>query len=285
MRIEVPVTFLHAGQLSSQFASKDPRTDDFAEPEVEIDLRRCRFVRPAAALWCLIYPALVRAKGIDATLLVPEDTGVCVYLKSLGLFRLLKERDVKVDDRGIYAQEDRQIVLPLTPFSSETDVEGLINQAHDNLKQSGLGAPNMYPIVSEVFGELAMNAAQHSESPVGAFGFIQFYDFQEGSRFICAVADGGIGIRRSLERNPALRGQINYDWDAVEKAIQERVSGTGEPYRGIGLYGVAEEMRLPDHQMILHSGQGFLQIFGKRQDPANRTTLFPGTLVYVAVPT
>lgn len=285
MRIEVPPTFRHPGELSPQFASRDPRALTFAEREVEIDLRSCRFVRPAAAVWCLIYPLLARIRNIPCRLLVPDDMGVCVYLKSLGLFELLKQDGIEVDDRGVYTQDSRQIILPLTHFTTESDVESLINKAYENLGRSGLGAANIHPIVSEVFGELAMNAAQHAQSPIGAYGFIQFYDFQEGSRFICAVGDGGVGIRRSLEQNLQLIGRINYDWDAVALAIQERVSSSGDPHRGIGLYGVAEEMRGPGRQMIVHSGQGWLEINEQTQSTPGRTTLFPGTLVYVAVST
>ena len=61
-----------------------------------------------------------------------------------------------------------------------------------------------------------MNAVQHSESPIGALGLIQFYEFQQGRRFVCVVADGGIGIRRSLERNPELKNRVPYDWVAIE---------------------------------------------------------------------
>ncbi len=285
MRVEVPSTFRHSGELSHQYASRDPRSG-FAEREVEIDLRNCRFIRPAAALWCLVYSLLVRRRGIPCTLLVPEDMSVCVYLKSLGLFKLLQDNGVEVDDRGVYGQDQRQLILPLTRFSTEREVEDLVNDAYEKLKISGLGAPNMYPIVSEVFGELAMNAVQHSESPIDAYGAIQFYDFQDGgSRFSCAVADGGIGIRRSLERNPQLKPRVRYDWDAVLVAIEERVSGTGDPHRGIGLFGVAEEMRRPGRQTIIHSGQGWLDISEGQQNPPGRTTLFPGTLVFVSVPT
>ena len=31
------------------------------EPALQIDLRNCRFVRPPAVLWCLVYPLLAVA--------------------------------------------------------------------------------------------------------------------------------------------------------------------------------------------------------------------------------
>lgn len=281
MRIEVPREFWHAGDLSAR--TEDPRAPAFKEQQLDIDLRGCDFVRPAAILWCAIYQLLALARGSACRLLVPQNMGVAVHLKSVGLFRILQENGVEVDDRGIRERRDRQLILPLTRFSREGEVEDLANQALDALSEAGLGAANLYPLVSEVFAELALNAVQHSESGVGALGLIQFYKTQSARRFVCVVADGGIGIRRSLERNPELRDQVPYDWTAIELALRERVSGTGVDTRGIGLYGVAEDMRKAGRQLILHSGIGMVQSNEELESRVNRTTLFPGTLAYASI--
>lgn len=147
---------------------------------------------------------------MQCRLLVPTNLGVCVYLKSTGMFSTLQQANVEVDDRGIPSRPNPQSILPLKAFRSEAEVDHLANEALETLMNSGLGAPNLRPIVSEVFAELALNAVQHAESPIGAFGLVQFYDFQQGRRFVCAVADGGIGIRKSLERNPLLRDRVPY---------------------------------------------------------------------------
>lgn len=284
MRIPIRREFLHAGVLSSRFASVDPRTPNFTESRVDIDMRQCEFVRPAAVLWCAIYPLLVSERGIATRLLVPENMGVSTYLKSVGLFDLLRDAGVEVDDRGVRRREDHQLILPLTRFSSEAQVEDLANAALDALSSRGVGSANLYPVVSEVFAELALNAVQHSESKVGACGLIQFYEFQQGRRFVCTVADGGIGIRRSLERNPELTDQVPYDWVAIELALRERVSGTGESTRGIGLYGVAEDMRKAGRQLVIHSGIGAVETTEELEHGARRTTLFPGTLAFASIP-
>lgn len=177
------------------------------------------------------------------------------------------------------------MVLSLTRFDSESEAESLTNKANDALRASRLGPANLYSVVSETFGELAMNAVQHSESPIGAYGLIQFYGFANSRRFVCVVADGGIGIRRSLERNPELRHRVPYDWVAVELATRERISGTLDPMRGIGLYGVAEDMRKPGRNLIIHSGIGSLEISERIESRAVRTRLFPGTLAYASIPT
>lgn len=285
MRITVPRTFHHAGLLSPRFASDDPRSAGFRADGVDVDLRQCDFIGPAAVLWCAVYPLLASAKGIACRVLVPENMGVCVYLKSVGLFGVLRDAGIEVDDRGVRPRRDAQIVLPLARFREEAEVEDLANQTLEALARSGLGSGNIHALVSEVFAELALNAVQHSESQIGGFGFIQFYESEHGRRFICAVSDGGIGIRGSLERNPALRDRVPYDWVAIELALRERISGTGSATRGIGLYGVAEDMRRPGRELILHSGIGMLETSEDIESSSRRTTLFPGTLAYASIAT
>ena len=128
------------------------------------------------------------------------------------------------------------VIIPLTRFDSETEAENLANRAMEALKDTGVGAANIYPLVSEVFGELAVNAVQHADSPIGAYGLIQFYALRGGEYFVCCVADGGIGVRNSLKRNPELRDQVAYDWDALEMAIGERVPAAQETAIGVSDY-------------------------------------------------
>lgn len=287
MEIRVPIHFVHAGELDPVPASLDPRKAPLPDGTLDIDMRECAFIQPPAVLWCVVYQLLAISRGASCRLLVPENLGVCIYLKSVELFRILQEQGAEVDDRGIGYRSSPQNILPLIKFTKEADVDRLANQALDRLRDSGVGAANLYPVVSEVFAELALNAVQHSESPIGAFGLIQFYESGAGRRFVCTVADGGMGIRGSLERNPDLRSKVPYDWNAIELALEEGVSGTGSKSRGIGLFGVAEDMRKPDRQLIIHSGIGMLQTASSTPKPtATRTSvLFPGTLASASIPT
>ena len=284
MRIRAFPDFRHSASLRGGFGTKDPRASSFDEHTLQVDLRECEFVRPPAVLWCVIYPLLAGRRGTDCELWVPENTGVCIYLKSLGLFEILQESGVKVDDLGIPGRKDPQVVLPLTRFDTEYEAQRVADTAAESLAASGFSSANLYPIVTETFGELAQNAVQHSDSPVGAYGLIQFYESQQGRRFVCSVADGGIGIRRSLEKNPELRDRVPYDWTAIELALRERVSGTAVATRGIGLFGVSEDMRQAGRQLIVHSGIGSLHIREDLQTDVRRTKLFSGTLTYASIP-
>ncbi|MFZ0248291.1 hypothetical protein [Candidatus Binatus sp.] len=288
LTIIAPEQFNNAADLDSRAASKDPRKTSFEPKQLDIDLRGCEFIRPAAVLWCLIYGLLSVTRSEESRLLLPDNLGVALYLKSVGLLGVLGDSGFILDDQGISGTPDpgERLVLPIKSLGSESDVDTVANQVLERLQDSNIGAANLYPVVSEVFAELALNAVQHSDSSIAAFGLIQFYQSETGRRFICAVADGGIGIRASLERNPALRRRAPYEWTAIDLALEEGVSGTGSPSRGIGLFGVADEMTKPGRQLIIHSGNGLLLAGGN--SPNTRATRcavpFPGTLTLASIP-
>lgn len=287
LEIIAPERFNNAADLRPS-ASKDPRRASFAPQKLDIDLRECEFIRPAAVLWCLVYGLLSVSRSEECRLLLPDNLGVALYLKSVGLLSILEDVGVAIDDQGISGtpHPGEQLVLPIRSLGGESEVDTVANEVLDRLQDSNIGSANLYPVVSEVFGELALNAVQHSDSSIAAFGLIQFYQSESGRRFICAVADGGIGIRASLERNPVLRRRVPYEWTAIDLALEEGVSGTGSPSRGIGLFGVADEMTRPGRQLIIHSGNGLLISGGNfTQTRATRCAVpFPGTLTLASIP-
>lgn len=281
------ITFRHAGELPSRFDNFDPRAPAFDADPVIIDLREIEFVRPQAALWCLVYLSLAVRRGASCQLLVPQNMNACIHLKALGLFDALKSTGAEVDDRGVPAHEGDKTILSITSFRTESDVSDITNRSYERLREMDLLGPGLAPTISESFSELAMNAAQHSESEIGAFACVQLYEFERGPQFTCAVADGGIGVLRSLQRNPNLPRRVHYDWDALELAVRERVSGKRDPNRGIGLYGVCEDLRQPGRSLLLHSGLGSIEITAEQDIfrlETRRTRLFPGTFAFLSIP-
>ena len=286
MRAPFQGNFQHAGGNPAWLDAKDPRRPDFSEREVALDLRLCDFVQVPAALWCAILLLLAKNNGGECELLAPENAEARTYLKSMGLYQALQENGVRVDGGGVAESRSRGVVLPLTRFDDEYQVGDIADKALDTLQRSGLGAPNIYSVVSETFGELAMNAVQHSQSPIGAYGVIQFHKSESGEeKFVCGVADAGIGIKHSLEQNPVHKEVVPYDWLAIKHALRERVSGTGDSYRGFGLFSVAEDtLNNPGQRLMIHSGIGSLEIAEDLESAPWRTSLFPGTLAYVSIP-
>lgn len=285
LEIRAPRIFAHAGGLPPRFASGDPRKRGFAEDALRIDLRDCDFIYPPAVLWCAVYAALVRRLGVACELLVPVNLGVASYLKAVGLFSTLAQIGVEIDERGIGVADESQIALPLKRFASVSSAQELEEEIIETLQSRSEIAGNLTVLLSDAFSELANNAAEHAESPIDAFALAQFYKApQQRRRFWCVVADGGLGIRETLARNPDIQLPVHYDWLAIEYAMRERISGTGSPLRGMGLFGVADQMRNPGCALIIHSGIGAVFINDKSESRAIRSrALFPGTLAAAAV--
>ena len=258
---------------------------DFDEPEVIVNLTDCTIIRPPAILWCAVFLLLAENRGSHCSVKFPKDPAVSGYLQSSGLDQILQDKEINLQTFGPNGCHSADIVLPLTRFDSTTEAEDLTNQIHYKLSESGKGSVNVYEVVYETFSELANNAAEHSSSQIGSYGFVQFNVTGRGSRFVCAVADGGVGIKTSLLRNPFHEKYGHYEWEAMERATEELVSGTSDSYRGIGLYETVSKMRIPGRELIIHSGTGIMNKGEKLTTRINGTQLFPGTMVYISVPT
>ena len=113
---------------------------------------------------------------------------------------------------------------------------------------------------------------------------IHFDNDTTGQSIVCAVADAGVGIRTSLERIPEYARRFPYDWVAIEYATHERISGTGDSQRGIGSYGVTEDMLVEGRQLLIHSGVGMMNMTQILQRRTARAKLFPGVLIVASIP-
>ena len=286
--LEISVTgpFNDTGDLSGyQVCNIDPRRPEFDWESVRIDLSRCGFIRPAAVLWCMVYSLLVTEKSTPCELVVPNRPTIATYLNDLGMFAVLRDAGVQVNHFETPNTERWQLVIPLTRLRSITEVEDLENSIIEILERRSLSSVNLHADVAVAFAELGNNAVEHAQSPIEAYGLVQFYRWNQRSRFVCAVADGGIGIWASLQKNPEHERHALTDWNAIEYAIQENTSGTGDRTRGMGLHHIANDILPPDRDLNINSGTGILFTNGKTLQPSRRpSNLFPGTSAFINVP-
>ena len=279
LEIRAPRIFRHPGQLAAREASPDPRERGFPWDEVCINLRTCESVHPPAILWCAVYAALVHEAKRRCELVLPEDAGVAAYLNAAGLFRTMAELGVAFDNRSLGDTGGSQVIMPLRRFTTVSAAEDMENEILDRLSAESSIAGNLAAFLSSVFAELANNAPEHAESPIGAFGMLQLDELRRKRRLSCVVADGGIGIMEALSRNPAVCLPAPFDWVAIEHSLREHVSGTESLHRGLGLFKVSEDMRSPGCELIIHSGFGMVVINQQSESLARRCRVrFPGTL-------
>ena len=258
--------FKDARSIPARFNRYDPRSDRFDRREVIVNLRDCTRVHPPAVMWCAVYLLLARTRGSDCVLIPPDDLDAAAHLQNTGLLGILQEAGVAVKRPTSDFVSSSEIVLPLTRFDSSS-AEDLTDRLHVSLSS------------------LANNAAEHSGSEIGAFGLVEFVSSGEDRHFTISVADGGVGIPESLERNPRHRENYGFEWVAIRRATGELVSGTLNTNRGIGLFSTYDESQRPGRELIIHSGRGIIDLSGNSQARMVQSCLFPGTLVSVSMPT
>ena len=179
------------------------------------------------------------------------------------------------------------VLLAVTEFSSENEANHIWERVADNLIGRGEGPSNVWPEVDGIFEELALNAAQHSLSSRGCCATLECYTSAREIVYVIGVADAGIGIPVSLQRNPKY-AHISTDEQAILRATEMDVTGTLEP-RGAGLCHVMETVRAYLGELVIISGSGFLVVEGGQEPTlANLKELnlpsFDGTFVLATLP-
>jgi anti-sigma regulatory factor (Ser/Thr protein kinase) len=123
--------------------------------------------------------------------------------------------------------------------------------------------------------ELLDNVVHHADARNG--GFATARGWRKPARFEVAIVDLGIGIRRSLTKNPAY-ASADDDMAAVRKAVELGVTST--PHRNSG-YGLAVTRDLLDKNhglLVIKSGWAELWL-GSEEEEVRADAPFPGTLV------
>lgn len=100
-----------------------------------------------------------------------------------------------------------------------------------------------------------------------------------------AVADSGIGIRKSLAKNTELAG-IESDCAAIKLAMIEGTTSVGDKYRGLGLAYVVDQVQLQrQRSMVIRSSNGIITRSGDGVIREEHTpSAYPGTVISITIP-
>jgi anti-sigma regulatory factor (Ser/Thr protein kinase)/anti-anti-sigma regulatory factor len=258
---------------------------------VAVDLRAVDFVEPAGlcALAALLEYLGPRSEGVVGLAL--SGTDVAAYLERMDFFRLFGGRvETNVDLGGL---EERRRGNPgtlqeLVNFHSEEEIPALIGRIAEILTNKGYGQSERAAICATL-SEICANAVEHGHSPFGAYAAVQAYNHvvsgpnRQGEEVLIAIADGGVGIRETLSRNPEYAEHTETDNDALRHAVRMGVSGTGEVGRGGGLALVAQISARRGGSLSLRSGSGRVTFYNERTNSRN-VPPFPGAFVRVSLP-
>ena len=130
--------------------------------------------------------------------------------------------------------------------------------------------------------ELAANVVQHSEQPITGFGCAQAN--HKSRRVEIAFADAGVGFLTSLQRRPELEGRVSDDAEALQFALEPRISGgRAGKNMGFGLSLLRDLSDRLDGELWLASGSALLHrrtaVPGQRVNTIERIAPWSGAWV------
>jgi hypothetical protein len=277
---------LTMGSLDPAFSA----TTQIGGEPVVLDLRSVEFVEPAGlcGLAALLEYLIPRCEDVGIAL---SGRDVPAYLERMNFFRLFGDR-VRTNADVASLEERRRhnpgTLQELINFHTEQEIPGIIERISEILENQGYRLRERVAICS-VLSEVCANAAEHGASSFGAYAAVQAYHHivsgprRRGEEVLVAIADGGVGVRETLSRNPALAEYTTTDNDALRHALEMGVSGTGEIGRGGGLALVAGIAARSGGSLSLRSGTGRVTVYENRKNSRN-VPEFPGTFVRVSLP-
>jgi len=277
---------LTLGSLDPAFAAAE-RVDG---EMVVLDLSSVEFVEPAGLCGlAALLEFLVPRSNLVGVRLAGHD--VPAYLERMDFFRIFGHRiETNVD---LAALEERRRGNPgtlqeLVSFHSEEEIPGIINRISEILENKDYRLRERAAICATL-SEICSNAVEHGHSPFGAYAAVQAYQHivsggrGRGEEVIVAIADGGVGVRETLSKNPKYAEFTTTDNDALRHALKMGVSGTGEIGRGGGLAVVGQIAARAGGSLSLRSGSGRVTFYGDRTNSRN-VPPFPGAFVRVSLP-
>ncbi len=277
---------LTMGSLDPAFSAA---THVDGEPVV-LDLRTIEFVEPAGlcGLAALLEYLIPRCEEVNLAL---AGRDVPAYLERMNFFRLFGGRvrtNVDVASLEERRRHNPGTLQELVNFHTEQQIPGIIERISEILENQGYRLKERVAICS-VLSEVCANAAEHGASSFGAYAAVQAYHHivsgarRRGEEVLLAIADGGVGVRQTLSRNPKYDEHTTTDNDALRLALEMGVSATGEIGRGGGLALVARIAADSGGSLSLRSGTGRVTVYEDRKNSRN-VPQFPGTFVRVSLP-
>ena len=254
-----------------------------------IDFGPVEFIKPVGVVALLAtLERLTKLFNMSSlTFSLPEDPEVQQYLRMAGVFdvmrRLISFSNFQPED-VIPKRPPERPMVPCRFFDCESEIEEIANQMEEDFETVLPGRGSILGTCYTAFSELATNVVNHAESG-GGYVIAQQYNYKSGPMVEIAVADCGIGIQASLQKNQKYT-HILSDEDAIELAIKEGVSSLEDGYRGYGLYHVTDEVKRNDNrQMTIRSGYGTMVLQGNGNIVKRKNSpIYSGTILNVTIP-
>lgn len=251
---------------------------------VVVDLRGTEFIDPfgLAVIWTLLRHA---GQSAPPQVLLPVRDGTANYLAASRVIEALPMAVSCLPELPdiSFRSSSRTIVMGATEVQDDESLQSVRDHYREMLRQQLACTQEYADAFGATVSELCQNILDHSDDPYGGIALAQRYRRKyDGVQFVVlAVADAGIGIRRSL--NSKYREPFSEDAVAIQAALQPDYTarqGTG----GLGLPRVLQVSREYGGRVDVWSGNASVrkQANGRDQVHSGDVAL-PGTQLCVSL--
>lgn len=271
----VSLTFANVDRLCSRV--------DLSQTPAVIDLTAVDFFEPFSLIYLGMFLRHYSAQGISFEVALPSNSKARDYLTRQNFWQRFN-----FDPASLPPTLLRRMTTS-TSLNDIVDIEQRAGIAED-VAQAVVDVlcPGRFPVVpvdvgaiGEMVSELVDNFAVHAQGPLAAF-MMQWYP--NGRRFDLAIGDCGIGIRRSLSRNPTYSHVLGRPHHySAELAFQPGVTGN-RAGGGTGLWEVLNAVRHLGGGLRLASGDGYVQAVGQQMKRGPMTFDLTGVQVEIWIP-
>jgi len=287
-------------EVPSQF---DDRTFDqlakgMGEPDEDrllYDAHAVQWASPYALVGLLVAGQSAVERQLPRPLLtIPTDRDVVHYWGRTGFFDYAGEWfEIHGKVPRVQVSRSSEVLLEITPVRGSDDVHGVVGVIQERAAAILSGELGLEAKATMGFGMALSEACQNIVEHAGTSGWVavQTYHWRRrlGRRVVViAVADAGVGFRRSLGATQASRyGDRWGDATALEAALIQGASRFPDPGRGQGLGGIRRYLSRWDGKISVRSGTARIAIVPSWDDDvplADGLPFFPGSQILQIIP-
>lgn len=265
------------------------------EERMLFDARAATWASPYGLIGMLTAAQALREAHREKPLFtVPASDEVRRYWAKTGFFKHAADLfEIHGKVPRVPASEDSDHLLDITAVGASEDVHQVVGRIQERAARMlsdelGLEAKATMGFAMAL-SEACQNIVEHAGT--GGWVAVQTYNWRRrlGRRVVViAVADAGVGFRRSLEATQAKRfGDRWSDAAALEAALIQGVSRFRDPGRGQGLAGIRRYLNRWTGKLAVRSGTARMAMVPPWDEDAplvDQLPPFPGTQVLMIVP-
>ncbi len=261
------------------------------EAKLLVDARHARWASPYGLTALL---ALAQTREVRPSFVPPEKENTLSYWARTGFFRHAEQLyDLGRSVPRARSVGESSVLLEITAVSQAGHVHEVVERIQERsaaILHDGLGLDTRATIgFSMTLSEACQNIVEHAGR--GGWVAVQTYTWRKrlGRRVVViAVADAGVGFRRSLEQNTSRPRSDRWDdGQALEQAVLRNVSRFPEHGRGQGFAGIRKFLSRWSGKLAVRSGTARIALVPEWDDDlALREGLapFPGAQVQIIIP-